>query len=253
MVKTTLTHDRSQAGFTLVELAIVMIIIGLLIGGILKGQELIQNAQVTATSSQIKAIESAMTTFRDSYNAVPGDMTNPGARLPNCTAAPCSNGGNGNNRVDSIGVGVAQDSTNENARFWTQLAAADMIGGVDSTSTNVTTWGGQLLASESGGGFTVGYAAGGAIAASGLAGALGTNAVAGHYVSIQSLPSAAANAGTNLALTPTQAARIDRKIDDGVATTGGVRGIGGDTCAPNTGIYAEAAGGTNCNIYARVQ
>ena len=251
MVKTTLTHDRSQAGFTLVELAIVMIIIGLLIGGILKGQELIQNAQVTATSSQVKAIESAMTTFRDSYNAVPGDMRNPNQRLPNCTAAPCNAAGDGNNRVDEVAVGVAQTSTNENARFWTQLAAADMIGGVDSTSTDVAGWGGQLLAAETGGGFTVGYAAGGAAATSGLAGTLGTNVTAGHYVSIQSLPSAASNAGTNLALTPTQAARIDRKLDDGNAETGGVRGINA-ACA-NTGVYQEAAGGTICNLYARVQ
>ena len=43
-------HMRAQAGFTLVELAIVMIIIGLLIAGVLKGQALIQNAQVTATA-----------------------------------------------------------------------------------------------------------------------------------------------------------------------------------------------------------
>ena len=59
-------HMRSSAGFTLVELAIVMIIIGLLIAGVLKGQALIANAQVTATVAQVKAIEAATSTFKGS-------------------------------------------------------------------------------------------------------------------------------------------------------------------------------------------
>src|SRR6266481_7333522 len=90
---------RAQAGFTLVELAIVMIIIGLLIAGVLKGQALIQNAQVTATVAQTKAIEAATSTFRDTYNFIPGDMTNPTVRLPNCGVAPCNNIGNGDGKI----------------------------------------------------------------------------------------------------------------------------------------------------------
>ena len=69
--------QTSQAGFTLVELAIVMIIIGLLIAGVLKGQELIGNARVTSTVAQIKAIDAATSTFKDTYAALPGDMTTP--------------------------------------------------------------------------------------------------------------------------------------------------------------------------------
>ena len=76
--------QTSQAGFTLVELAIVMIIIGLLIAGVLKGQELIGNARVTSTVAQIKAIDAATSTFKDTYAALPGDMTTPATRLPNC-------------------------------------------------------------------------------------------------------------------------------------------------------------------------
>jgi prepilin-type N-terminal cleavage/methylation domain-containing protein len=64
MLKQT-RQPASQAGFTLVELAIVMIIIGLLIAGVLKGQELIANARVTSTVAQVKAIDAAISTFKD--------------------------------------------------------------------------------------------------------------------------------------------------------------------------------------------
>ena len=81
--------NRGQAGFTLVELAIVMIIIGLLIGGILKGQELIANAQVTATVSQVKGIDAALSTFKICMTLYL-EICYTNYRLPNCTAAPCT-------------------------------------------------------------------------------------------------------------------------------------------------------------------
>src|SRR4051794_36706162 len=89
---------RAQAGFTLVELAIVMIIIGLLIAGVLKGQQLITNAQIAATFAKIKVFDAATTSFKDMYAAEPGDMTaaQSAARLPNCTAANlCTTAGDG--------------------------------------------------------------------------------------------------------------------------------------------------------------
>lgn len=247
MVKTTLTHDRSQAGFTLVELAIVMIIIGLLIGGILKGQELIANAQITATASQVKAIEAAMTTFRDSYSAVPGDMRTPATRLPNCGAGTlCATAGDGNNRVDDSAPGAAANSGEENSIFWTHLAAADMIGGVSSTSNDIAGWGGQLPAAEVGGGFTIGFAAG----------ALGLgNAVQGHYLALKLQPADVLGAAAGLSVAPTQAARIDRKLDDGVPDTGGVlaEGTNCEIAAGGVSTYNEADTDIECGLYARVQ
>lgn len=254
MVKTNLTHNRSQAGFTLVELAIVMIIIGLLIGGILKGQELIQNAQVTSTSSQIKAVEAALTTFRDSYNAVPGDMRNPGTRLPNCTGAVCNvaNAGatGGNGRIDQDPATGATAGT-EATRFWSHLAAADLIGGVDYNSA-VLAWGEGLPAAEVGGGLVVGYAA----ALADLAGAGAATINSGHYLALVSTPATGVGAtNANAVLRPTQAARIDRKLDDGMPNAGSVLAAGPVACstAGVAGTYVEASGTQECQLYARVQ
>ena len=257
MVKTTLTHDRSQAGFTLVELAIVMIIIGLLIGGILKGQELIANAQVTSTASQIKAVEAALTTFRDSYSAMPGDIRNPNTRLPNCTAAPCNTdsgaANGGNNRITETPA-VAAAPGSEATRFWIHLAAADLIGGVDYTADGAPgiAWGAALPAAEVGGGFTVGYAN----ALPNLAGSGPATINSGHYLSLRQTPGTAVNnTNANAPLRPTQAARIDRKLDDGTADAGSVLGAGAESAAGcfNGAVYNENVGTSECQLYARIQ
>jgi prepilin-type N-terminal cleavage/methylation domain-containing protein len=64
---------HSQTGFTLVEIAIVIVIIGLLIGGILKGQAMIQNAKVKRVLRQTDELRSAVNTFFDMYGVYPGD------------------------------------------------------------------------------------------------------------------------------------------------------------------------------------
>ena len=85
LTNTKKIEQRATSGFTLVELAIVMTIIGLLIAGILKGQQLIENARVAATVSQIRAYEAALTTFRDTYGALPGDILNANDKIPGCS------------------------------------------------------------------------------------------------------------------------------------------------------------------------
>lgn len=67
------SFKKDQTGFTLVEVAIVMVIIGLLIGGVLKGQAMIQNAKVKGIVKQADELRAAVMAFYDKYGVYPGD------------------------------------------------------------------------------------------------------------------------------------------------------------------------------------
>jgi prepilin-type N-terminal cleavage/methylation domain-containing protein len=68
---------RNQKGFTLVEIAIVLVIIGLLLGGVLKGQEMIESARIKSVVGDLNGVSAAYNTYFDRYRAVPGDETGP--------------------------------------------------------------------------------------------------------------------------------------------------------------------------------
>lgn len=251
---------RSQAGFTLVELAIVMIIIGLLIAGVLKGQALITNARITSTVAQVKAIEAATSTFRDTYNFIPGDMPNPNVRLPNCAAAPCTNIGDGNGKL--INAPNAAPA-NENQAYFPQLYAASLITGIQPGPANQVFGGNMPEAKLSGVGIGIGSTASPPVAGNFGGNLIGANLPQdGMYLVFTNSPTAAQSA-TTVALTPDAALRIDTKIDDGLPDTGDVRGAGtagmglGTACgnaggAPANG-YATINKTANCTLYVRTQ
>ena len=71
---------KKQQGFTLVEIAIVMVIIGLLLGGVLKGQEIITNARVKNVENDFNGVTAAIYSYQDRYRAIPGDDSKVGNR-----------------------------------------------------------------------------------------------------------------------------------------------------------------------------
>lgn len=114
----------NQKGFTLIEIAIVLVIIGLLLGGVLKGQELINTARVRALNNTVDGITAAWFSFQDRYRAFPGDYTLASVNLPGVTQ-----NGNGNGLVNTDA---------ERGTIWVHLQAAGYItGGYDNNATTL--------------------------------------------------------------------------------------------------------------------
>lgn len=115
--------NKRQSGFTLVEIAIVLVIIGLLLGGVLKGQEMIANSRYKSLAKDIESYKAAFYTFQDRFGAMPGDFTLASTRLN--TAAP--NGGTGN--MGTINNGNCNAATSESCYVWQHLRYANLISG----------------------------------------------------------------------------------------------------------------------------
>jgi prepilin-type N-terminal cleavage/methylation domain-containing protein len=113
-MKRFLKPASNQAGFTLIEIAIVMVIIGLLIGGVLKGQAMIQNAKVKRVVKSSDEIRAAVMTFYDRYGAYPGDE--------NLAAVPP-------NGADNEGNGNGQIAAAERFEVFNDLGLAGLISG----------------------------------------------------------------------------------------------------------------------------
>lgn len=250
---------KNTKAFTLVELAIVITIIGLLIGGILKGQEMIMLSRITATIAQIQAYKAAVITFQDRYDRLPGDLPNASTRIPGCTLG-CETVISGWGRPNDGSVGhvywfgnlqifsaqtqgdtIAPDVGYETINFWTHLLLSGLIGGVSDVGIRTPVqraWGVTNPASPLGGGFIVGMSNGVEFFSSPPTGS--TALPTGLMLILVNNPGvqvhATYDASTNI-ITPFQASKIDEKLDDGKPGTGNVRGGGGEGAAGASGCY----------------
>jgi prepilin-type N-terminal cleavage/methylation domain-containing protein len=120
-------NRKYAQGFTLIEIAIVLVIIGLLLGGILKGQELITSARVRNLISQQDGVKAAFFGFQDRFRGLPGDYTAATTNIANvtgggvCGLATSFGNGNGNGRVET--------ALDENILTWEHLSKAGFITG----------------------------------------------------------------------------------------------------------------------------
>ncbi len=130
--------NRRQSGFTLVEIAIVLVIIGLLLGGVLKGQELINSAKVKNMVGDFRTVSSLAYGYQDRFKALPGDQTQAqltaafgvdalGVALGTaCTAGAAACVPN-NGRID--GAWNAAGPTDETYVFWQHVRLANLATG----------------------------------------------------------------------------------------------------------------------------
>jgi prepilin-type N-terminal cleavage/methylation domain-containing protein len=209
----------TQKGFTLVEIAIVLVIIGLLLGGILKGQEMITQAKIKNVIADFSGISAAYHGYQDRYRAIPGDDPNAGTATGRWGVAALS--GDGNGVVGGTYNDV--DATKESRLWWDHLRRAGFVSGSGTQQPfNAVT---------------------------GMVGVQTGNDLAGPAMGgISGLMVCSANLPDKIAIA------TDTQMDDGVPNTGTVRGD--LQTAPNPALdnspattYAET--GTNIYIICR--
>jgi prepilin-type N-terminal cleavage/methylation domain-containing protein len=202
-----------QSGFTLVEIAIVLVIIGLLLGGILKGQEMITQAKIKNVVNDFNGITAAMNSYQDRYRALPGDDIGAAARWAGAIPGVISGNGDGQlagtyNNVLTAAPTVAQETN----LFWWHLRLAGFVAGPTAAGAAA----GQQPNNSANG--IIGVETGGGAASLGFT---------SNIVCTTNLPDKIAIA-------------IDTQMDDGSYNTGQVRAI--LQAGPNPALRAQVAG-----------
>ena len=206
---------QNQSGFTLIEIAIVLVIIGLLLGGVLKGQELINSAKVKNLATDFKNIPIFIYGYQDKFKSLPGDDSAAAAHLgalATPTALPAVDIGNG----IIGGLWKPALTTDETALFWQHVRLANLAPG--STTVDLTAGNTYIPKNAVGGDIGITSAAAGPI--TGMRGSyiVCSNAIAGKF-----------------------ARQLDTTLDDGVTSTGSVQVIAAGTTTPGAPIPLTTA------------
>ena len=214
-----------QAGFTLVEIAIVLVIIGLLLGGILKGQEMITQAKIKNVVADFSGISAAYYGYQDRYRAIPGDDVNAATRWTTPTAAVA---GNGNGVVAGTYNAACATATDESCQWWDHLRRAGFVSGTGKVQPYNAATG--IIGVQTGNGAAT-------VAATMGTDASATGGFSGLIVCSAGLPDKIAIA-------------TDTQMDDGNPQAGTVRGLLQTTPNMATGNQASTAyAETGTNVY----
>lgn len=195
-------RQRQQAGFTLVEIAVVLVIIGLIIAGVLTAQQVTQNAKITNAVQSIKSYQAAAQSYNQNYGSLPGDDQKAASRFPSASIPDVGSDGNG--ALTGAYNANAATPTTESQVFWQHLRAATLVKGAATSAALSSNPFGGVFGVQSTGTFSNGLPN-------------GTNVLC-----LDKVPGGAANA-------------IDQQLDDGAPDTGNVRGgltIGGAVATP---------------------
>ena len=207
-----------QSGFTLVEIAIVLVIIGLLLGGILKGQELINSAKVKNLANDFRVIPTYIYAFQDKFKALPGDDAQVAAHVTGATLSTTGPVGNG----VINGHWNTATATEESFLFWQHVRLANLAAGP--TDTTDATY-------------------------------RPTNAVGGRIgiASVSTTPQITGMTGTyqvcSTGVLGKFAVQLDVQMDDGQPCTGSMRAIadvGTTTPGAKTAVFAGTAAPASC-------
>ncbi len=188
------------SGFTLVEIAIVLVIIGLLLGGVFKGQEMITQGRIKAAVNDLSGVTAAYYAYLDRYKSLPGDDSQANARWP-ASVLPAGSSGNSDGTI-SGSYNATGAASAESQFFWMHLRAAGLVTGSAASAMQPLNSAGGIIGVETGNGASP----------------------AGEV-----LQSAGAGTGftgfmiCSSGLSDRVAAAVDRQLDDGIPNTGSIR------------------------------
>lgn len=213
---------RHQSGFTLVEIAIVLVIIGLLLGGVLKGQELINSAKVKNLATDFRNLPVFIYGYQDKFKRLPGDDKTASDRFSTGTTI---HNGDGSGSITGTWNADASGSTSpESVLFWQHVRAANLAPGSTDMSTPAKA---SLPTNAEGGRF-------------GIQMTSPITNLTGQYF--------ACSGGIPFAL----AQQLDQTLDDGVGTTGNMRAFvtaAADGAATDAVAYATGSSYTVCQSF----
>lgn len=208
-----------QSGFTLVEIAIVLVIIGLLLGGILKGQELINSAKVKNIANDFRVIPTYIYAYQDKFKSLPGDDRDVANHVSGGTAGTGGTVGNG---VIEGAWNADETGTAESNIFWQHVRLANLAAGP-------TTPGAGFAPTNAVGG-RVGISSANAPFITGMTGTyqVCSSGILGKFVK-----------------------QLDIQMDDGKTDTGSMRSVLGTTsgAGADTGTVNEAEAYTACMTF----
>ena len=219
---------KKNSGFTLVEMAVVLIVIGLIAASVISGRAIIHASESRAVMAEIRKHMQSFSQFVERYHAYPGDFRGANTAFNIAT----SFNGDGNNKIE-------WGANDEGTKGWYHLQLAGYTDGIYTGTGPNAVIRTNIPGSNVGGGGSGYY--------------LDYNTAMQNHLGLGS-PNTVGGINNKPALSPERAEAIDRKLDDGRPSSGFVQSVGtGTTCVTGTGLYnTGAAEAISCVLLVRL-